>query len=129
MLSHPTTEQLLAAGLDPAAVEQIVQNALDEDPRYGPDVPSAATTPAGAEAVGAVVARRPGVLAGLPVALAVLDLAVPDWTGPDLAVSDRAGLDRPVTEGAGLDLTVSDRTGLDRSVTERAGLDLTVSDR
>jgi nicotinate-nucleotide pyrophosphorylase (carboxylating) len=81
MLSHPTTEQLLAAGLDPAAVEQIVQNALDEDLRYGPDVTSAATTPAGAEAVGAVVARRPGVLAGLPVALAVLDLAVPDWAG------------------------------------------------
>ncbi len=93
MLSHPTTEQLLAAGLDPAAVEQIVQNALDEDLRYGPDVTSAATTPAGAEAVGAVVARRPGVLAGLPVALAVLDLAVPDWVGPDLAVPDRAGLD------------------------------------
>jgi nicotinate-nucleotide pyrophosphorylase (carboxylating) len=93
MLSHPTTEQLLAAGLDPAAVEQIVQNALDEDLRYGPDVTSAATTPAGAEAVGAVVARRPGVLAGLPVALAVLDLAVPSWAGPDLAVPDRAGLD------------------------------------
>jgi nicotinate-nucleotide pyrophosphorylase (carboxylating) len=84
MLSHPTTEQLLAAGLDPAAVEQTVQNALDEDLRYGPDVTSAATTPPGAVAVGAVVARRPGVLAGLPVALAVLDLAI----------SDRAGLAR-----------------------------------
>jgi nicotinate-nucleotide pyrophosphorylase (carboxylating) len=103
MLSHPTTEQLLAAGLDPAAVEQIVQNALDEDLRYGPDVTSAATTPAGAEAVGAVVARRPGVLAGLPVALAVLDLAVPDWAGPDPAVPDRAGPDLAVPDRAGLD--------------------------
>jgi nicotinate-nucleotide pyrophosphorylase (carboxylating) len=75
MLSHLTTELLLAAGLDPAGVEQTVRTALDEDLRYGPDVTSAATVPPGAQAVAGVVARRPGTLAGLPVALAVLDLA------------------------------------------------------
>jgi nicotinate-nucleotide pyrophosphorylase (carboxylating) len=75
MLGHLTTELLLAASLDPAEVEQIVSTALDEDLKYGPDVTSAATAPAGARAVAGVVARQPGTLAGLPVALAVLDLA------------------------------------------------------
>jgi nicotinate-nucleotide pyrophosphorylase (carboxylating) len=75
MLRRLTTELLLAARLDPAEVERIVRTALDEDLRYGPDVTSAATAPPGARAVAGVVARQPGVLAGLPVALAVLDLA------------------------------------------------------
>jgi nicotinate-nucleotide pyrophosphorylase (carboxylating) len=63
---------LRAAGLDPAEVERVIRTALDEDLRYGPDVTSAATAPPGARARAAVVARAPGVLAGLPVALAVL---------------------------------------------------------
>jgi nicotinate-nucleotide pyrophosphorylase (carboxylating) len=97
MLSDPITEQLLTAGLDPAGVEQIVQTALDEDLRYGPDVTSAATAPAGATAVATVVARRPGVVAGLPVALAVLDRA---GLSPGMAVPARADGDRvgPGTE-------------------------------
>lgn len=97
MLSDPITDQLLAAGLDPAGVEQIVQTALDEDLRYGHDVTTAATAPAGATAVGAVVARRPGVVAGLPVALAVLDRA---GLPPGMAVPRRADGDRvgPGTE-------------------------------
>ncbi|MCL2395153.1 MAG: carboxylating nicotinate-nucleotide diphosphorylase [Acidimicrobiaceae bacterium] len=65
---------LLAAGLEPADVERVVRAALDEDLRYGPDVTTAATVAAGAVATGDVVARRPGVVAGVPVALAVLDL-------------------------------------------------------
>ena len=68
-------KQLLAAGLDPADTERVVRTALGEDLRYGPDVTSAATTAPGARAVAGVVAREPGVLAGLPVALAVLDVA------------------------------------------------------
>src|SRR6201994_4351179 len=75
MLGHLTTELLLAADLDPAEVEQIVGTALDEDLRYGPDVPAAAPAPADAGAEAGVVARQPGTLAGLPVALAVLELA------------------------------------------------------
>ncbi len=67
----PVTEALRAAGLDPADTERAVRGALDEDFRYGPDATSAATAPPGL-AVAEVVARQPGVLAGLPVAWAVL---------------------------------------------------------
>src|ERR1700744_1712498 len=97
MLHHLVNEDLLAAGLDPAGVEQIVQTALDEDLRYGPDVTSAATAPAGATAVAAVVARRRGLGAGLPVPLAVLDRA---GLSPGTAVPARSDGDRvgPGTE-------------------------------
>jgi nicotinate-nucleotide pyrophosphorylase (carboxylating) len=49
--------------------------ALDEDFRYGPYVTSAATAAAETTVTGDVVARVPGVVAGLPVAAAVADLA------------------------------------------------------
>jgi nicotinate-nucleotide pyrophosphorylase (carboxylating) len=97
MLSEPITHELLTAGLDPAEVEQIVQSALDEDLRYGPDVTTTATAPVGATAVASVVSRRPGVVAGLPVALAVLEQAD---LSPEMAVACRADGDRvgPGTE-------------------------------
>jgi len=59
------------AGLDPRATFQTAAAALAEDLRWGPDVTTAATVDASALAVADVVARRPGVLSGLPVALAV----------------------------------------------------------
>jgi len=74
-LTAMTSERLLAAGLDPEDTERAVRCALDEDLRYGPDVTSAATTAPGSRAVAGVVARQPGVLAGVPVVLAVLDAA------------------------------------------------------
>jgi nicotinate-nucleotide pyrophosphorylase (carboxylating) len=97
MSLHPSvTERLLAAGLDPGDTERAVRGALDEDFRYGPDLTSAATAPPGARAVAGVVARQPGVLAGLPVALAVLDAAgVP----PDCAETLRNDGDR-IARGA-----------------------------
>ena len=69
------TGRLTAAGLDPQDTWRAVRGALAEDLRYGPDVTSAATTAPGARAVAGVVAREPGVLAGIPVALAVLSAA------------------------------------------------------
>jgi nicotinate-nucleotide pyrophosphorylase (carboxylating) len=60
---------------DPADVERAVRAALDEDLRYGPDITTAAVISPGAVAVADVVTRQPGVLAGLPVAAAVLDAA------------------------------------------------------
>jgi nicotinate-nucleotide pyrophosphorylase (carboxylating) len=66
----------------------VIRGALAEDLRYGPDVTSAATAAPGAEAAAEVVARGPGVLAGLPVALAVLDAA-------GIAVSVAAGIAGP----------------------------------
>ena len=74
-LNATISARLLAVGLDPEDTERVVRGALDEDLRYGPDVTSAATAAPDARAVAAVVAREPGVLAGLPVALAVLDAA------------------------------------------------------
>jgi nicotinate-nucleotide pyrophosphorylase (carboxylating) len=74
-LNAMVAERLLAAGLDPGDTERVVRGALDEDFRYGPDLTSAATAAPDARAVASVVAREPGVLAGLPVVLVVLDAA------------------------------------------------------
>jgi nicotinate-nucleotide pyrophosphorylase (carboxylating) len=74
-LNALVAKQLAEAGLDPDDTERVVRGALEEDLRYGPDVTSAATAPPGTHAVAGAVARQPGVLAGLPVALAVLDAA------------------------------------------------------
>jgi nicotinate-nucleotide pyrophosphorylase (carboxylating) len=83
---HPAVaEALTAAGLDPAGTEQAVRGALAEDLRYGPDVTTEATVPAGRYATAAVVARQPGVLAGVPVALAVLDAAGAGAAGEEVA--------------------------------------------
>ena len=95
-LNATTSGRLLAAGLDPEDTERVVRGALDEDLRYGPDVTSAATARADARAAAGVVARESGVLAGLPVAFAVLDAAgIP----PGAAELMRADGDR-ITEGA-----------------------------
>lgn len=63
---------LRAAGLDPGNTERVIAAALDEDFLYGPDATSAAIC-ADVRVRGQVAARRAGVLAGGPVALAVLD--------------------------------------------------------
>src|SRR5437762_6054549 len=71
-----TADGLRAIGLDPVVVAEILDRALDED--LGPqrlDVTSVATIPAAQVDVGDLVARADGVLAGLPVAAAVFDLA------------------------------------------------------
>ncbi|HEX6501221.1 MAG TPA: carboxylating nicotinate-nucleotide diphosphorylase [Micromonosporaceae bacterium] len=71
-----TERSLRDAGLDPDAVAAVVRTALDED--LGPqrlDVTSAATIPAEQVDSAELVARSPGVLAGLAVAEAVFDAA------------------------------------------------------
>ena len=72
-MTPETVAALQRAGLDADEVERVVRAALDEDFRYGPDITSEATV-AGRALTADVVAREPGVLAGVPVALAVLDL-------------------------------------------------------
>ena len=90
-LNALVAKQLAEAGLDPDDTERVVRGALAEDLRYGPDVTSAATAPPGTHAVAGAVARQPGVLAGLPVALAVLDAAgiPPEAAEPLRADGDR----------------------------------------
>jgi nicotinate-nucleotide pyrophosphorylase (carboxylating) len=66
------------AGLDPDAVAAVVAAALAEDLAGGPDVTTEATVPAGAVIEAAFVPRQDGVLAGGPVALAVIDAVAGD---------------------------------------------------
>ncbi|MEV6980132.1 L-aspartate oxidase [Sphaerisporangium sp. NPDC051017] len=62
---------LTLAGLDPAAVAAVIDAALAEDLAQEGDVTTIATIPAGQPAVGDLVARADGVVAGLAVAEAV----------------------------------------------------------
>jgi nicotinate-nucleotide pyrophosphorylase (carboxylating) len=90
-LNAMVAERLLAAGLDPRDTERVVRGALEEDLRYGPDLTSAATAAPNARAVAGVVARERGVLAGVPVVLAVLDAA---GIGPEATERLRTDGDR-----------------------------------
>lgn len=75
----------LDAELDFGLVDQVVRAALEEDLAGGVDVTSEATVPADQRAVGELVARADGVVAGLPVAEAVFAVT----TAGDLAVEHR----------------------------------------
>jgi nicotinate-nucleotide pyrophosphorylase (carboxylating) len=72
-LGGETLAAVRAAGLNADEVARVVRAALDEDFGYGPDVTSAATV-GGRTVTADVVAREAGVLAGVPAALAVIDL-------------------------------------------------------
>ena len=73
MISAPLRSALAAAGLDPGGVAAVIDTALAEDLRDGPDVTTTATVPAEQSSVAAITPRQPGVLAGGPVALAVFE--------------------------------------------------------
>jgi nicotinate-nucleotide pyrophosphorylase (carboxylating) len=73
-LAADLSARLTAAGLDPAAVVRAVRAGLAEDLADGPDVTTAATIPPAEVGTADVVARRPGVVAGLYVADAVFHL-------------------------------------------------------
>ena len=77
MLEHGAART--TTGPDLADLRRVVETALAEDLRYGPDATTAACVPADAVAVAAFTTRRPGVLAGLPAARAVLDTVVGDY--------------------------------------------------
>lgn len=59
-----------------ADAHAIIDRALDEDLRYGPDITSAATVPADATTIASMVSRQPGVIAGLDIAVLVLDKVI-----------------------------------------------------
>jgi nicotinate-nucleotide pyrophosphorylase (carboxylating) len=102
-------------GVDLDDLRRVVETALAEDLRYGPDATTAATVPAGAVAVGSFAARRAGVLAGLSAARAVLDAVVGDHEvlaeradGDRLAPGDAALVVRAPVRG----LLTAERTAL-----------------
>ena len=79
MTLRPETQAALsAAGLDSVDVERLVEHALAEDLGDGVDVTSVATIPFDLEGVADFVARAAGVVAGLPVVVAVLEVVTDD---------------------------------------------------
>jgi len=61
------------SGDELAAARDTIRRGLEEDLRYGPDITTLATVPSGAVATASMVPREPGVVAGVDVALLVLD--------------------------------------------------------
>lgn len=70
MLTETLTETELAEA------RSAVKRALEEDLRYGPDITSQATVPVDAECSASMVTRSGGVVAGIDIALIVLDEVV-----------------------------------------------------
>ncbi|GAA1893398.1 MAG: carboxylating nicotinate-nucleotide diphosphorylase [Williamsia herbipolensis] len=69
-------------------VRRVVAEGLAEDLRYGPDVTTAATVPAGATTTAVVASRAAGVVAGVDVALAVFTEVMGDAVAVDDRVDD-----------------------------------------
>src|SRR5580698_3231870 len=66
------------AFLSPLAIDEVVQRALNEDLGRAGDITSMATVPETTHAHAVLVARQSGVIAGLPLALAVFQRLSPD---------------------------------------------------
>ena len=77
MTLRPQTVDALD-GVDPSYVEDLARRAVAEDLAGGVDVTSTATVPLELVGTGAFVPRQDGVVAGLGVALAVLDVVLGD---------------------------------------------------
>lgn len=86
--SEWTHAMLAQTGLDPAYVERLIAAAIEEDLAGGVDVTSVATVPVDQQGVARVVARAAGVVAGLPVAVAVLDAVTGNAVEIDLHFDD-----------------------------------------
>ncbi|OBI52058.1 nicotinate-nucleotide diphosphorylase (carboxylating) [Mycobacterium kyorinense] len=85
-----------------AEARATIGRALEEDLRYGPDITTLATVPEGVMATASLITREPGVIAGVDVALLVLD----EVLGPDgYRVIDRVEDGTPLQPGESL-LTV-----------------------
>ncbi|AGM08281.1 carboxylating nicotinate-nucleotide diphosphorylase [Amycolatopsis sp. WAC 04169] len=103
-------------GLDVADVHRVVTTALAEDLRYGPDATTNATVPESARALAELTPRSAGVVAGIPVALAVFDVVL----GSDLEIlaarddGDRLTAGEPalVVRGPVRGLLTAERTAL-----------------
>jgi nicotinate-nucleotide pyrophosphorylase (carboxylating) len=78
-----TEHGLTRAGLVPDDVRRVLDAALAEDLAYGPDATTAAIVPDSATVTATLGSRRAGVLAGIPVLEALLDIRL---TGAEVTV-------------------------------------------
>ena len=83
---------IAATGLDPEMVIDVVARALDEDLGDGPDVTAAATIAASTLGSADAVPRAAGVLAGMPVAAYVFEVAGSGRLRVDPGVADGAAV-------------------------------------
>lgn len=114
-----TRASLEAAGLEAEDVERVVRQALAEDVGgAGVDLTSVATIPAGSRSIGDFVARGDGVIAGLPVLAATLELGIGDDVEYELLARDGD----PVARGAVVATVVASTRALLQ--TERVALNL-----
>jgi nicotinate-nucleotide pyrophosphorylase (carboxylating) len=72
--SNSLTQLLATSKLDSAALENIIRLAISEDLNGASDVTSVATIPEEQTAIAEFWNRKPGVIAGIPVVCAVLEL-------------------------------------------------------
>jgi nicotinate-nucleotide pyrophosphorylase (carboxylating) len=116
MVGPERRTQLEAAGLRIDDVERVIDAALAEDLDGGVDVTSAATVPVDQVSVLELVAREPGVLAGVPVAAAVFDAVGQGRVKVDLVAADGARVTRGdvvlSAHGPTRDLLTAERTAL-----------------
>jgi nicotinate-nucleotide pyrophosphorylase (carboxylating) len=87
-------ERLQSGGLEPDAVADVARRALEEDLAGGVDVTTEATVPSGHASTAELVARADGVVAGLPVAAAVLALVAEGDVTLEWVVDDGAYVHR-----------------------------------
>ncbi|HEX7662641.1 MAG TPA: carboxylating nicotinate-nucleotide diphosphorylase [Pseudonocardiaceae bacterium] len=103
-------------GLDMAEVRKVVDTALAEDMRYGVDATSNATVPLDSFAVAELTTRKSGVIAGIPVALAVFEAILGKPADILDRVADgarlRAGAAALVVNGPVRRLLTAERTAL-----------------
>ena len=74
MLSEKLSSELIKLGLEPSYVESLVKGSIAEDLAGGVDVTSNAIIPENQNSVAEFVSRKPGVIAGLNIAAAVLEV-------------------------------------------------------
>lgn len=115
-LSSESTTRLASAGLAPLDVESLVLRALVEDLDGGVDVTTVSTVPSDQRGRLAFVPRAAGVIAGLPVAAAVLDVVCGEDVEIDLLVTDgtpvQPGVEVLVARGKTHDLLRAERPAL-----------------
>ena len=115
-LTESIADSLRQVGLEPEYVESVAQRSFDEDLAGGVDVTSAATVPADQHSVMDLVTRAGGVVAGIPVAAAVFDIASGGAANIEIVAQDGSRVNPGdvllTISGTTRDLLLGERTAL-----------------